>query len=137
MSTGKLSEPRPGLSAGERAPTDSLSAETTPEVAAFAKSLLDNARVVEVWGLLGARLAHVECTTAETQSLELDSGDWFLVRLAGSESVPTTLALPTIRLSGIVRFRRLVGKEPAVVDPASSSSSGTENVSQEENDATK
>ena len=136
MSAGKPSGPRPGPSTAATTATGSLSAETTPALAAFAKWLLDDARVVEVWGLLGARLAQVTCTTVETQSLELDSGDWFLVRVA--EGTPTTLTLPTTRLSGIVRFRRLVGKGPAV-GPASSplSSSETENTPQEENDATK
>ena len=97
MQTGKLSGPEP-----ETQPVETM----PPTLSAYAKWLLANARTLEVWGLVGARLARVECTAAETQTLELDSGDWFLVRVAG---LPTTPALPT-SLSGIVRFRRVVGK---------------------------
>jgi hypothetical protein len=99
MSAGKPSELR----------LDLPGSDLGPELTAFAKWLLDDPRTVEVWGLLGARLARVECTTHETQSLELDSGDWFLVRVAPGGLLPTIPAMPT-RLSGIVRFRRLVGK---------------------------
>ena len=53
---------------------------------------------LEAWGLLGARLARVECITNENQSLELDSGDWFLVRVKGLHD--ESLA------NGIVRLRR-------------------------------
>jgi hypothetical protein len=89
-------------------PEPPVSATVAPQLGGFAKWLLDNPQALEVWGLLGARLARVECTALEPQSLELDSGDWFLVRVAG---LPTTPAVPT-SLSGIVRFRRLVGTMP-------------------------
>jgi hypothetical protein len=42
----------------------------------YAKWLLADPRTLEVWGLIGVRLARVECVTNENQSLELDSGDW-------------------------------------------------------------
>jgi hypothetical protein len=65
----------------------------------YAKWLLADPRTLEVWGLLGARLARVECVTNENQSLELDSGDWFLVRVSSLHESPQS----TI---GIVRFRK-------------------------------
>jgi hypothetical protein len=89
-------------------PEPPVSETVAPELNRFVKWLLDNPQTLEVWGLLGARLAHVECTALEPQALELDSGDWFLVRVAG---LPTSPPLPT-SLSGIVRFRRLVGTAP-------------------------
>lgn len=89
MSDGKPSEPRLGIEQ-----TDAL----RPELLAFAKWLLSDEQVLEVWGLAGAKSANVECVTDTAQSLELDSGDWFLVRVSG---VPTTPGA-----SGIVRFQR-------------------------------
>ena len=75
----------------------------------YASWLLSDPRTLEVWGLISARLARVECVTEESQSLELDSGDWFLMRVSG---LPTTVdRLPTTAVKGIVRFRRIVGKE--------------------------
>jgi hypothetical protein len=75
----------------------------------YVRSLLTDSRTLEVWGLIGAKLARVECVADETQSLELDSGDWILVRVSG---LPTTDSLSTT-LNGIVRFRsaRVVGKD--------------------------
>ncbi len=87
MSDGKPSEPRLDIEQ-----TDAL----RPELVAFAKWLLSDERTLEVWGLAGAKATRVKCVTDETQSLELDSGDWFLVRVSG---VPTTPGA-----SGIVRF---------------------------------
>jgi hypothetical protein len=88
---------------------DKVPAETlAPGLIQYAKWLLADPRTLEVWCLAGARLARVECTVEESQTLELDSGDWFLVRIGG---LPTTLpTLPT--LTGIVRCRRhsVVGK---------------------------
>ncbi len=89
MCDGKPSEPRLELEK-----TDDFQ----PELLAFAKWLLSDERTLEVWGLAGAKAAKVECVTDATQSLELDSGDWFLVRVS---CVPTTLGA-----SGIVRFQR-------------------------------
>lgn len=96
MSDGKHCEPTL-----EVEKTDDL----RPELLAFAKWLLSDARTLEVWGLAGAKAARVECVSNETQSLELDSGDWFLVRVS---SMPTTTSvLPTMPgTSGIIRFRR-------------------------------
>ena len=99
MNNGKPPEPQP---------EPPVSETVAPELNRFAKWLLDNPQAIEVWGLLGARLARVECTAFEPQALELDSGDWFLVRVAG---LPTMPPLPT-SLSGIVRFRRLMGTAP-------------------------
>ncbi len=94
-----------GLPSGQK--PEVLPAESMPPALnEFVKWLLADGRALEVWGLVGARLARVECTAAETQTLELDSGDWVLVRLSG---LPPSPALPT-SLSGIVRFRRIVGK---------------------------
>jgi len=64
----------------------------------YAKWLLADPRTLEVWGLIGVRLARVECVIHENQSLELDSSDWFLVRVRGlhDESLAT----------GIMRLRR-------------------------------
>ncbi len=97
MNTGSPSGHKPEALPAERMP---------PALNEFVKWLLADGWALEVWGLVGTRLARVECTAAETQTLELDSGDWVLVRLSG---LPTTPALPTC-LSGIVRFRRVVGK---------------------------
>ncbi len=94
-----------GLLSGQK--PEALPAESVPTALnEFVKWLSADGRALEIWGLLGARLARVECTAAETQTLELDSGDWVLVRLSGLRTTP---ALPT-SLSGIVRFRRVVGK---------------------------
>jgi len=80
-----------------------------PELLAFAKWLLSDARTLEVWGLAGAKAARVECVADETQSLELDSGDWFLVRVSGVPTTPSVL--PTMPgTSGIIRFRRSLGR---------------------------
>ncbi len=79
-----------------------------PELLAFAKWLLGDERTLEVWGLAGAKTARVECVAEGLQSLELDSGDWFLVRVS-TPSVPTILSTPsTPGRSGIIRFRRQV-----------------------------
>jgi hypothetical protein len=94
MSNGKPFEP----------PLDEMSAEKlAPGLNEYARYLLADPRTLEVWCLAGARLARVECTAEDTQSLELDSGDWFLVRVSG---LPTTLPT-TPTLTGIVRCRRL------------------------------
>jgi hypothetical protein len=99
MNTGKLSEQ---TLAGPR-PAETL----TPSLNEYARWLLADARTLEVWCLAGARLARVECTAKETQALELDSGDWFLVRVSALR-VPTTP--PTIpELTGIVRCLRIGG----------------------------
>ena len=75
------------------------SADTLPnDLHEYAKWLLSDPRTLEVWGLLGARLARVECVTHENQSLELDSGDWFVVRVRGLHDESLT--------TGIVRLRR-------------------------------
>ena len=95
-----------------REPETPPAATVPPALNTYVKWLLADARALEVWGLVGARLARVECTAAETQTLELDSGDWCLVRISG---LPTTPALPT-SLSGIVRFRRVVGKAADTTD---------------------
>ena len=107
MRTGKPGAPRPGVPANE----------VEPDLAAFAKWLLDDPRCLEVWGLLGARLARVACTGAEVQALELDSGDWFLVRVGAGGAVPTSPPQPP-PLQGIVCFRRLVGKPESGSDPS-------------------
>ncbi len=48
----------------------------------------------------------------ESQSLELDSGDWLLVRVSRLPTIPGEV-LPTTGMSvkGIVRFKRIVGKD--------------------------
>ncbi len=89
MSDGKPSEPRLDIEKID---------DLQPELLAFAKWLLSDARTLEVWGLAGVKAAKVACVTDVAQSLELDSGDWFLVRVSG---VPTTPGA-----SGIVRFQR-------------------------------
>lgn len=95
MDTGKLSEPM----LAEPQPDETL----TPSLKEYGKWLLADPRTLEAWCLAGVRLARVECTVEETQSLELDSGDWFLVRVSGP---PTTLpTLPT--LTGIIRCLRV------------------------------
>lgn len=100
MSDGKHSEPTLAI---ER--TD----DPRPELLAFAKWLLSDARTLEVWGLAGATAARVECVADETQSLGLDSGDWFLVRVSGVPTTPSVL--PTMPgTSGIIRFRRSLGQ---------------------------
>lgn len=96
MSNGKHCEPTLDVEK-----TDDL----RPELLAFAKWLLSDARTLEVWGLAGAKAARVECVSNETQSLELDSGDWFLVRVSGVPTVASTLP-PMPGTSGIMRFRR-------------------------------
>lgn len=80
-----------------------------PELNEFAKWLLADLRSLEVWCLAGARLTHVECTAEDTQALELDSGDWFLVRVSALR-VPTT-SLSASRLRGIVRCVRFSAVE--------------------------
>jgi hypothetical protein len=65
----------------------------------FAKWLVADQRVIEVWGAQAARVARFECVADEAQSLELDSGDWFLVRVSGLPTTPEP--------GGIIRFRRL------------------------------
>lgn len=45
-----------------------------PVLVELVRQLFADARVLEVWGLAGARLARVECVAAESQTLELDSG---------------------------------------------------------------
>ena len=85
--------------------------EIDPHLREYVKWLLSDPSTLEVWGLLDAKLARVECVADESQSLELDSGDWLLVRVS---RLPTTTnePLPTIgKVRGIVRFKRIVGKE--------------------------
>jgi hypothetical protein len=99
MNDGKLFEPLRAV-----VPAENLA----PHLVQYAKWLLANPRTLEVWCLAEARLARVECTVEGTQTLELDSGDWFLVRVGGLPA-----ALPTMpTLTGIIRCRRLtvVGK---------------------------
>lgn len=87
-------------------PENELAAALNPELQAYVKSLLADPRTLEVWGLLGVTLAKVECVSTELQSLELDSGDWLLVRLSGLPTTPPANPLPTtVDLQGIVRFR--------------------------------
>jgi hypothetical protein len=93
MNTGKRSEPT----------LDKASAEAlAPSLNEYAKWLLADPHALEVWCLAGARLARVECTVEETQTLELDSGDWFLVRVAGLPTTPPTIP----GLTGIIRCLR-------------------------------
>lgn len=75
----------------------------------YVKWLLSDPATLEVWGLLEAKLARVECVADESQSLELDSGDWFLVRVSRLPTIPEEV-LPTTGTSvkGIVRFRKLI-----------------------------
>ncbi len=85
--------------------------EIDPRLREYVKWLLSDPSTLEVWGLLEAKLARVECVADESQSLELDSGDWLLVRVS---RLPTTLGelLPTSSsVKGIVRFKKTVGKE--------------------------
>lgn len=89
MSNGKLS----GLTLDVTEPED-----LRPELVAFARWLLSDERTLEVWGLAGVRSARVECVADKTQSLELDSGDWCLVRISGLPTIPGW--------NGIIRFRR-------------------------------
>lgn len=78
----------------------------------YVKWLLSDPSTLEVWGLLDTRLARVECVADESQSLELDSGDWLLVRVSRLPTTPDEV-LPTTGSSvkGIVRFKRIVGKD--------------------------
>ena len=94
MNTGKLSEPML-----DKASTEALA----PHLNEYAKWLLADPRTLEAWCLAGARLARVECTTEVRQTLELDSGDWFLVRVSGLSTLPLTP--PT--LTGIIRCLRV------------------------------
>jgi len=86
--------------------------EIAPRLREYVKWLLSDPSTLEVWGLLEAKLARVECVADESQSLELDSGDWFLVRVSRLPTIPEKI-LPTTGSSvkGIVRFKRIVGKE--------------------------
>jgi len=69
--------------------------------------LLRKPQALEVWGLLGARVARIDCVAHSVQSLDLDSGHWLLVRIGADEG-----GEPKERLGGIVRFRRS-HQEPA------------------------
>jgi hypothetical protein len=80
-----------------------------PELNEFAKWLLADPRSLEVWCLAGARLAHVECTADAAQALELDSGDWFLVRVSALRVPTTSPSVPWLR--GIVRCVRFSAAE--------------------------
>ncbi|MBI4631558.1 MAG: hypothetical protein HY740_07585 [Chloroflexi bacterium] len=88
--------------------------EIAPHLREYVKWLwlLSDPFTLEVWGLLEAKLARVECVADESQSLELDSGDWLLVRVSRLPTIPDEV-LPTTSPSvkGIVRFQRVVGKE--------------------------
>lgn len=95
MDSGKLSEPM----LAEPKPDETL----TPSLKEYAKWLLADPHTLEVWCLAGARLARVECTTEVRQTLELDSGDWFLVRVSGLSALTPTP--PT--LMGIIRCLRV------------------------------
>lgn len=86
-------------------PPDDNPAGIPPLLVEFVRRLFADARVLEVWGLAGARLARVECFATEGQTLELDAGDWLLVRVSTS--------LSTTPGDGIIRFRR-VDSEPNV-----------------------
>lgn len=74
---------------------------------AYASWLLANSATLEAWGLVGAHLAHVEVvSTHGRQRLDLDSGHWFLVRVAG---LGADAEGPGEEV-GIVRLERIVGK---------------------------
>lgn len=65
----------------------------------YASYLYDNENTVEVWGVVAADLASIDVTAGnDPQSLELDSGDWFLVRI---KPLP-----PSDSLKGIIRVKR-------------------------------
>jgi len=74
--------------------------EIDPRLREYVKWLLSDPSTLEVRGLLEAKLARVECVADESQSLELDSGDWLLVRVS---RLPTTGA----SVRGIVRFKKV------------------------------
>jgi hypothetical protein len=83
--------------------------EIDPRLREYVKWLLSDPATLEVWGLLETKLARVECVADESQSLELDSGDWLLVRVSRLPTIPDEV-LPTTGTSvkGIVRFRKLI-----------------------------
>lgn len=63
----------------------------------FAKWILRNPKAIEVWGIDGAMLLTVDSTSSTSQNIEMDSGDWILVRVSG---LPETPGL------GVLRFTR-------------------------------
>jgi len=85
--------------------------QIAPHLREYVKWLLSDPATLEVWGLLEAKLARVECVADENQSLELDSGDWLLVRVSRLPTIPDEV-LPTTSASvkGIVRFKRIVDR---------------------------
>ncbi len=86
--------------------------EIAPRLREYVKWLLSDPSTLEVWGLLGAKIAHVECVADESQLLELDSGDWLLVRVSRLPTIPDEVSSTTVpSVKGIVRFKRIVEME--------------------------
>ena len=82
--------------------------EIDPRLREYVKWLLSDPSTLEVWGLLEAKLAHVECVADESQSLELDTGDWLLVRVSRLPTIPEKILPTSPSVKGIVRFRKLI-----------------------------
>ncbi len=85
--------------------------EIDPRLREYVKWLLSDPSTLEVWGLLEAKLARVECVADESQSLELDSGDWLLVRVSRLPTILEKILPTSLNVKGIVRFKRIVGKD--------------------------